>query len=83
MCSLHFIGENGQSDESPDPLPVTISVERRAKLERAFQKRYNTRPLVRPAEEGEWSAKQACIQKAPVNIEDKNVGQENVTQVSA
>ena len=29
------------------------------------------------------SAKQACIQKAPVNIEDNNAGQENVTQASA
>ena len=83
VCSLHFIGENGPSDESTDPLPATLSVERREKLERAFQRRYNKRPLVRQAEEVERSAKKACNQNAPENIEFSNVGQENVTQVSA
>ena len=36
VCSMHFIGESGPSDESPDPLPATISVKRREKLERPF-----------------------------------------------
>ena len=83
MCSLQFIGENGPSDESPDPLPATVSVECCEKVDRAFQRRYNKHPLVRQAEEGEMSAKQACIQKAPVNIEDNNAWQENVMQASA
>ena len=49
--------ENGPSDESIDPLPATLSVERREKLERAFQRRYNKRPLVRQVDEVERSAK--------------------------
>ena len=82
VCSLHFIGENGPSDESPDPLPATMSVANREKLETAFQKKYGKRPLDRPVAEEEGRAKQTNIQDVSKNVEDSNVEHGNVTQFS-
>eukprot|EP00794_Sanderia_malayensis_P001306 gene1306-1446_t len=38
ICSLHFVGENGPTDEFPDPVPATISQEQRGKLEKSFER---------------------------------------------
>ena len=38
ICSLHFVGENGPTADYPDPLPATISAEKRDHLENIYER---------------------------------------------
>ena len=62
VCSLHFVGENGPSDQWPDPLPAGISKENRERQERAYQRAMGKVPL--GANEPKLSNKQKRLHSA-------------------